>query len=272
MNDQLFGARRSVPLHATVLPSDAAENTLENSTLQQDTAVEPGVQDHTPLSTDDYTISVQQAREHLRSKGLTKSKDTIQRWCREGDLDCQKLGVLGRYFTTETSLLSLEQKLLPDMMADGAGARAAARRGTPLQPEVDHQHAQRHAGVETSDHVDVPLHADADTAASDSMQQPMPSNAAASKGMPRSAEVAELRAEVSGLAKQLEQAQEMNQFLREEIVSSRGQRGDVVKIAEQMLGTLETIAIGGRLERTKQPSSAPQAMHDQYTQSDPSAV
>jgi hypothetical protein len=50
----------------------------------------------------------------------------------------------------------------------------------------------------------------------------------------------------------------MTTFLQEEIVSARGQRGDVVKIAEQMLGTLETMAIGGRLEKPKLATSETQ--------------
>lgn len=64
-----------------------------------------------------------------------------------------------------------------------------------------------------------------------------------------------MRAEIAGLKAQLATEKEASKFFREEIVSSRGQRGDVVKIAEQMLGTLETIAIGGRLERPKKQGS-----------------
>ncbi|MEL7048469.1 MAG: hypothetical protein AAFO75_05825, partial [Pseudomonadota bacterium] len=54
---------------------------------------------------EDYTISVEQVREHFKSKGLSKSKDTVQRWGRSGELDCQKRGVLSRYFTTEVSVV-----------------------------------------------------------------------------------------------------------------------------------------------------------------------
>ena len=64
-------------------------------------------------------------------------------------------------------------------------------------------------------------------------------------------ELAALCAEYAGLKEQLVQTKENEQFLREQIVSARGQRGDLVKIAEQMLGTLETMAVGGRLERPK---------------------
>ena len=69
------------------------------------------------------------------------------------------------------------------------------------------------------------------------------------------AALAELRAKASGLEMQLEQAQGTIKFLQDEIISARGQRGDVVKIAEQMLGTLETIAVGGRLEKPANASA-----------------
>jgi hypothetical protein len=75
-------------------------------------------------------------------------------------------------------------------------------------------------------------------------------------------ELAKLRAENSGLRDQLAEAKENAQFLREEIISSRGQRGDVVKIAEQMLGTLETIAVGGRLDRPHRQGSQPDQSTD----------
>ena len=263
MNDHLIGTQRRTQMHAPGVPEEAAEKTLKMSHMQEAAAAEPVMQGHASSPIEYYTISVQQVRDHLRSKGLIKSKDTIQRWCRAGDLDCQKLGVLGRYFTTETSLLALEQKLLPDMIAEGAGAHS----GMQLQPSEADDHTQQHAGVERENNTDMPVHAGESTAALRDVQRPVQLDAAASSSVPQNAEVAELRAEVAGLTKQLEQAQEMNQFLREEIVSSRGQRGDVVKIAEQMLGTLETIAIGGRLERPKQQQDDPQptAQHPMHT-------
>lgn len=113
----------------------------------------------------------------------------------------------------------------------------------------------------------MPLNEGKDATASGSMQPYLQVDARARSSKQTDAEsnsvkVAELSAQVIGLTSQLEQAQEINQFLRDEIVSSRGQRCDVVKIAEQMLGTLETIAIGGRLERPKPQQDAPQPTHD----------
>ena len=277
MNDFLIGAPRRAVLHEAATPdSDAAENTAENNALRQDAADAVQVQDAASSGIEDFTISVQQVRDHFKSKGLIKSKDTIQRWCRAGDLDCKKLGVLGRYFTTEASLLKLEERLLPDMIADGVGVHAGAPSGIPVTAKNPETKTQVHDAADMKQDADIPVHAADDTAAFTGTQQHVQVDAPASSGAKGddAATVAELRAQVVGLTSQLEQVQDMNQFLREEIVSSRGQRGDVVKIAEQMLGTLETIAVGGRLEKPATPrqQGSEEAVRYQQVNDDMGAV
>ena len=258
MNDHLIGGQRGTPLHAAASVANEPENTFENSDMQQDAAVENDMQQHAASRLEDYTISVQEVREYLKAKGLPKSKDTIQRWCREGDLDCQKIGVLKRYFTTEASLLKLEQSILPDMMAQNAGANAVARSGMQVHEASEDGGVQVHADEDAADNDDALLKEPEDAGEHSFMQQHVQVHEAAFSG---TAEVAELRAQVEGLSSQLEQAREMNDFLRDEIVSARGQRGDVVKIAEQMLGTLESIAVGGRLDKPQ--TSAPEPVRYQ---------
>ena len=101
------------------------------------------------------------------------------------------------------------------------------------------------------------LDASANAGERSSMQEHAERDAGASSSMQAGAQVAELRAKANGLETQLEQAQGMIKFLQEEVISARDQRGDVVKIAEQMLGTLQTIAVGGRLQRTTNSTSEP---------------
>lgn len=252
MNNHLIGAQRSTPLHAPEAPAQNSESALGTGHMQLTAAVRTETQSLTTPKAEEYTISVEQVREHFKSKGLSKSKDTVQRWCRTGDLDCQKRGVLGRYFTTEASLQVLENKLVPDMIAENAGAAAAASTGMKPKDDAPSDSAHAHAAVFSEERTEAQRRAAADTSEPSGMQEDAPDDAAAHSDP----QLAELKAQVAGLASQLEQAQEINQFLRDEIVSARGQRGDVVKIAEQMLGTLETIAVGGRLER---PKANPQA-------------
>jgi hypothetical protein len=247
MSDDLFAPRRQEPLHSPAVQAHAAENTADLNVLQPDAAADSRVQDDAAAKLEDYTISVEQVREHFRSKGLTKSKDTIQRWCRAGDLDCRKQGVFGRYFVTETSLLKLERKLLPDMIAEQSGQ--VANTTTPLQPDAaanaaPEKNVQLHEPEDEPARSGMPVNEAEDTAARSDVQVQDVSDA-----LPAATELATLRAENAGLKEQLAEAKDNAKFLREEIVSARGQRGDVVKIAEQMLGTLETMAVGGRLKR-----------------------
>lgn len=262
MQDTYLNRTRLTPVHAPAISKSQQENTAQSNYMQQPAEGHSDVQVQSPVEVDEYTISVDQVREHFKSRGLSKSKDTVQRWCRQGDLDCQKRGVFGRYFTTETSLKKLETKLLPDMIAEGAGAKLEA------QPVVDERS-------------DVQVHAAANAGASSGKSGQMQEDAAARSSVrldtvdaqaQEVATVAELKATITGLKGQLEQVQEVNTFLKEEIVSSRGQRGDVVKIAEQMLGTLETIAIGGRLERRSPSSPNASVSHSQAEPSGRNAV
>lgn len=65
----------------------------------------------------DYIIPVDEVLIRLRDCGIEKSKDSVQRYCREGALDCQKLGLFKRYFATEKSLDALIKKMQPDEAA-----------------------------------------------------------------------------------------------------------------------------------------------------------
>lgn len=241
MNDHQIGSRRPEPLHAP------AQNMAQNNNMQPVAAEAEQVQLHAPPSPEDFTISVEQVREHFRSKGLSKSKDTVQRWCRTGELACRKRGVLNRYFTTEASLLVLERKLLPDMIAEGVGSRPSATSVQPdaaAIPEVNsgtplHEVVGAPARSETPEHENVQVKAHAAAPGQDvSLQTAAP-------------DALRLKAENEGLREQLKFRDEQIEFLHEEIRSAREQRGAVVQISNRMLETLEAIAIGGRLERPK---------------------
>lgn len=254
MLENYVGERRSLPLHEPVQQDAAQEDTLKNKGMQQDAAASSDVQvDATPPS-EDFTISVEQVRQHFRSKGVSKSKDTVQRWCRTGELACQKRGVLNRYFTTEASLKVLEQKLLPDMIAETSGEAAPVktsaqpdaaaiseeRNGMPLREALD---TAARSGTQLNEDVGAQVHAAA---------QVEPTAEATS--LP---DQSRLVAENEGLREQLKNRDSQIEFLQEEIRSGREQRGAVVQISNRMLQTLETIAIGGRLERPTQPEPVP---------------
>ncbi len=101
-----------------------AENTAQPNPLQLGAGATSLVRDE-PLGDDiepvlphselsDFSLSVEEVLVRLREVGVEKSKDTIQRYCREGDLHCLKLGMFRRYFATEASLKKLIEKFQPD--------------------------------------------------------------------------------------------------------------------------------------------------------------
>ena len=245
MNNDHVPLRRSVPLHTAVQQPQTDTAAPENIAMQPQAAASNPMQQEPLPHSKDFTISVEQVREHFRVRGLSKSKDTVQRCCRTGELTCRKSGVLGRYFTTETSLLKLEQKLLPDMIAENAGAASRARNSL-----------QRDAAALAGERSSVNLHAPADEAARSGTQLDEVPNVQVHAAVSAAQETnnlnhdnSRLAAEVEGLREQLKTRDQHIDFLQEEIRSSRDQRNSVVQISNRMLETLETMAIGGRLER-----------------------
>ena len=79
MNENnLCGVRRPQPVFAT------------NPTMQVDEAASKSVKQLDALTPKDYSVSVDEIRLLLAQSGIEKSKDTIQRYCRDGRLDCVK--------------------------------------------------------------------------------------------------------------------------------------------------------------------------------------
>lgn len=288
MLDDYIGARRSTQLHDPVQQDAGGEETAQTKDMQDDAAARSDVQEPAPLQDepdiDEYIISVEQVRAHFRAKGLQKSKDTVQRWCRSGDLACRKRGVLNRYFTTEASLKKLEAKLLPDMVADGLGETDDAR-DTGVQAHaathdpahgVMQLHAPDGAPARSGMKPDLPLHdaasGDADKIDDEVESAPnlpapsaAPATAAAPAPAPEGAPVADTSSgEVAHLRAQLASKESEIEFLREEVRAARSERSNVVQISHRMMEAMETMVIGGKVDRlntvdSTRPSSPPEA-------------
>lgn len=111
-SNNAFGRQRPSP------DFDIKTETLQPATIgmQLHEAVSPSVD----CSIEDFTLSVDEVLARLFNVGISKSKDTVQRYCREGTLTCLKLGMLRRYFATEESVDALIETLLQDVDADGS--------------------------------------------------------------------------------------------------------------------------------------------------------
>jgi hypothetical protein len=113
----------------------------------------------------DYSVSVDEIRLLLFENGIEKSKDTIQRYCREGRLDAVKLGLLRRYFATPPSVECLIEYLRTDAVEIDAELDAPASTGV-----------QVHEGAGGGAASELQLHADAEP--SKSLPEPEPHEAA----------------------------------------------------------------------------------------------
>jgi hypothetical protein len=102
----------------------------------------------------DYSVSVDEIRLLLFENGIEKSKDTIQRYCREGRLDAVKLGLLRRYFATPLSVERLLEYLRTDAVeVDAAELDAAASTGMQTHESASSDvlpDVQLHAAAEPS--------------------------------------------------------------------------------------------------------------------------
>jgi len=256
MDFQQSNTRRPVPSFApaqdVAQPSPvqgyAAAHSREDDEVQADAPV--------PLSPveegSDYTVSVEEVLIRPHNLGIDKSKDTIQRYCREGDLACEKLGMLRRYFATENSVGKLIEKLQPDADA------FASTQVHEAAPELIEQDVQLHAVPPIRDNAEnnnphQPASKDtkADEAEEKHVEQPHAGASASAPVIADHVQIAALSAEVKAQKTLISTLEKTNDQLWEEVVESRGNRKDVTKISERMLLTLEAMALGGRLERPK---------------------
>lgn len=116
-----------------------------NGRVQLETVADGGTQQDDAAAGSDpydlYPLSVDEIRSRLFALGISKSKDSIQRYCREGTLDCIKLGMLRRYYATEVSVEALIETLMNDAAASDStqlheGADSFTQLDTPLLAAV----------------------------------------------------------------------------------------------------------------------------------------
>lgn len=128
MNNHFGRRRQSFSPHPPAKDAPAT-GTAQQSTLLKDAAT---LQQHAGRL-DIYTVSVDEIRARLHVVGIEKSKDTIQRYCREGQLDVVKQGMFKRYFATEKSVPNLVEKFSNDpTVSSYTQFDALARSGTLL--------------------------------------------------------------------------------------------------------------------------------------------
>ena len=223
------------PAQTNVAPSAVPENQTPQIKTADATAIgDAGAATITALADDlQYTLTVGQALERFgAARRKVPSERSVQRYCIDGQLAAQKIRTTygSEWLINETSL----EKLIADQPEISAVASVATSADmAPPAPPIIEKHQ-----------IILP-----DTAATGGASDAVVRTMAAPEGERRS--IAEVLIENARLVAQLEgkdaiivELKEDRSFLREEVREARRSRDDVKNIAERMLDTLKTMAIG----------------------------
>lgn len=218
-----------------------------------------------------YSLTAIEASEIMRVEGCRfASLRKVQRLCREGHIDCQKITTsrngqpIVEWLVNEASLRQRIVEIEPKYEDGDAPATLGEFSDAITEPPTgntgaksDHDLAKPHFGgnakIDESEEFhfgnkgnDVTTPAEFGDA---EFTEP-------SKAM-LMIENAKLTAEIAGKSEFIDQILDDKSFLREELRDARERGRDVTKIAERMLETLETMAMGGKLERLPDRQQGP---------------
>jgi hypothetical protein len=191
----------------------------------------------------EYTLTVGQAVERIiASRRKAPSERSMQRYCIERRLAAQKIRTVygSEWLINETSLARFIEN--EPVVTGSASVANTPDIATPASPIAPNSFIGRAATNDSGD---------AGTADRESMATPVGERRTLSQVL---IENARLLAQVEGKDAIIVELKEDRTFLREEVREGRRSRDDVKGIAERMLDTLKTMAVG----RLSMPTSSPQ--------------
>ena len=235
MHTVIIPQRGMFPDQTNMAPPPAPETpTAQNHTADTSASSDAGDATMTAIADDlQYTLTVGQALERFAAaRRKVPSERSVQRYCIDGQLAAQKIR------TTYGSEWLINQASLEKLIAAQPEISAVASDAT--SPDM---------APPATPLVQKPQIIAPDTSAIGGASDAVVKTMAAPEGERRSiAEVlienARLFAQVEGKDAIIEELKEDRSFLREEVREARRTRDDVKNIAERMLDTLKTMAIG----------------------------
>ncbi len=249
------------------------------------------------LELSNYTLTIGQASSLMHAQRCKfASSRKVQRMCKDGAIDCHKLSTtrngqpVSEWLVNETSLLrrieeseiKLDENTAVPPVATGNASHTPNQFGDANHKSADRKSTEKspsalampnHAGIACGD-ARVP---DGEEFHRDVMAAPNEIGAATDEevGEKRTLasvliENAKLTGELNGALNLIEEVRDDKEFLRDELREARAGRKDVTAIAQRMLETLESIAVGGKLIRSPQRDvenahQPPTAMKNQET-------
>ena len=181
----------------------------------------------------EYTLTVGQALEQIVTSGRkVPSGRSIQRYCIEGRLAAKKIRTVfgSEWLINETSLAKLIE--IEPVVTGDASVAIGSDTATPASPTPP---------IVASHQVDTSDNGDASDASHVSAATPVGERRTIAEVL---IENARLLAQVEGRDAIIQELKEDRSFLREEVREGRRSRDDVKNIAERMLDTLKTMAVG----------------------------
>jgi len=249
----MFGRVRTVPVHTDNTTSPEPKVTATNKD-------EPGANPSEPMpkSTTSFAevwLTVDEAVTYCGTQGLSRTAKTIRKWAErsfnipEGEVVSQREDTLWGRYRWKIEQSSLERKVAEELSREQVqtGANVSEQTTseisgtTPSNPSEQVQTSADRLGTRDADSV------------GSNQSEPLPEVQdgvrTRSAAQPVSTELATLRAENKELLKQQERDRDEITFLREEVTFNRSLKTDFAQNSHRLLETLETVALGGRLDR-----------------------
>ncbi|WP_425092915.1 hypothetical protein [Tropicimonas sp. S265A] len=254
-----FGRVRTIPVH-TDEPT-RTKNDLAASNKDEPGANPPPISAAKPIPFEEVWLTVDEAVAHCAAQGLSRTAKTIRKWAErsfnvpEGEVVSRREDTLWGRYRWKIELKSLERKTAEELSREAENSREPVQTGAntisavatdipPKTPTNPSEHVQTSAVAPAEPIPETP---------SSNMIAPRADVRTGVTSIPvsdiNSNELATLRAENKELRKQQDRDQDEIRFLREEVTFNRSLKADFARNSQRLLETLETVAVGGRLER-----------------------
>ncbi|WP_108782725.1 hypothetical protein [Pontivivens insulae] len=261
----LFERRRTVPIHSPQPSTDIAQ-------LPPETNDEPGANPSEPVRTGsepveiaEVWLTVEDALAYCSEQGLSRTAKTLRKWAErsykipEGEVVSDREDTIWGRYRWKIERSSLERKVAEEL------GRERQNQGAPVQTSAHQSDEVRSKEAEMpSSHPSEPVRTSANThtvSLSEKPNRSLNASAANSTAQVRTGsngevtedaaqmDLATLRAENRELRAQQKRDRDEIAFLRDEVTFNRSLKTDLAQNSHRLLETLETMAIGGRLER-----------------------
>lgn len=262
-----FGRVRTAPVSSNEPSESEVERTFPNKD-------EPGANPSEPSASishalNDVWLTVDEAVARCEGRGLSRTAKTIRKWAErsfnlpEGEVVSDREDTLWGRYRWKIEQKSLDRKITEELSREAALTNKPVQTGANITDDMQSEITQK-----TPTNPSEPVQTGAiNTTQDDLGEQPSNKSERATDVRTRahvlpvsginSDELARLRAENEGLRNQQERDQDEIKFLREEVTFNRTLKTDFAQNSKQLLETLETLAIGGRLERPTRHAAHP---------------